>query len=103
VTDAGRLEAVIHGRVQGVGFRVFVVREARSLGLRGWVANESHDRVRTIAEGPSTDLERLLERLRAGPPAASVDRVDTSWTDASDDASSATTGFEIRSGWHAGD
>ncbi|HUQ43957.1 MAG TPA: acylphosphatase [Candidatus Limnocylindria bacterium] len=99
MTDHRRLEAVVHGRVQGVGFRVFVLREARGLGLQGWVANESHARVRCVAEGPKADLDRLLERLRAGPPAASVDRVDASWSG----AGGGHHGFEIRPGWHGGD
>jgi acylphosphatase len=99
VTDDRRLEAVVHGRVQGVGFRVFVLREARGLGLRGWVANESHSRVRCVAEGPEADLDRLLGRLRDGPPAAAVERVDASWST----AAGGLSGFEIRSGWHGGD
>ena len=99
MTDDRRLEAVVHGRVQGVGFRVFVVREARGLGLRGWVANESHSRVRCVAEGPEADLDRLLQRLHEGPPAASIERVDAAWSDAGGEFA----GFEIRSGWHGGD
>jgi acylphosphatase len=96
-----RLEAVVHGRVQGVGFRVFVLRHARALGLRGWVANESHDRVRAVAEGSREALDQLLHHLHAGPPAALVDRVDASWSAAPDGG--APGGFEIRSGWHGGD
>ena len=96
-----RLEAVVHGRVQGVGFRVFVLRQARALGLRGWVANEARDRVRTVAEGPQNLLEELLQHLHAGPAAALVDRVEATWPTATDGA--ALQGFEIRSGWHGGD
>ena len=99
MTQARRLEAVVHGRVQGVGFRVFVLREARGLGLAGWVANESHARVRCVAQGAEAHLDRLLGRLRDGPPAASVDRVDVTWSEPGDPL----VGFEIRSGWHGGD
>jgi acylphosphatase len=99
-TPAGhRLEAVVHGRVQGVGFRVFVYDTARRLGLAGWVANEAGRRVRCVAEGRRADLDRLLERLRSGPPGAFVERVDATWSEATD----RFAGFEIRSGWHAGD
>jgi acylphosphatase len=99
MSDHARLEAVVHGRVQGVGFRYYALREARVLGLLGWVANEDSGRVRVVAEGPAADLERLLEALREGPPGASVDRVDEVWP-----APSGTLGaFEVRSGWHAGD
>lgn len=94
-----RLEAVVHGRVHGVGFRVHVLRAAHRLGLTGWVANEPGGRVRAIAEGPRGDLERLLDVLREGPPAAWVERVDAAWQ--------AGTGefrdFDVRSGWHGGD
>ncbi|MEA2549729.1 MAG: acylphosphatase [Chloroflexota bacterium] len=94
-----RLDATVHGDVQGVGFRVLVIRTAMQSGIVGWVANESRGTVRTVAEGSGEALEALLEVLRAGPAAAHVDRVDASW--------SAPTGefrsFEIRSGWHGGD
>ena len=94
-----RLEAVIHGRVQGVGFRVFVARRARNLGLTGWVANESSGRVRSVAEGPRASLEALLDQLRDGPPGASVERVDATWSPAMGSFSE----FAIRSGHHGGD
>jgi acylphosphatase len=94
-----RLDAVVHGRVHGVGFRVYVLRLARELQLRGWVANEPGSRVHVVAEGEPQDLLRLVDRLRAGPPAALVDRVDESWSPATGDLA----GFEIRSGWHGGD
>lgn len=96
---AERLEAVIHGRVQGVGFRVFALREARSLGLTGWVRNEPDGGVRCVAEGPRDALERLLGELRDGPRGAHVDRVDERWSPAIGDLG----GFDVRSGWHSGD
>jgi hypothetical protein len=46
-----RLHAVVHGRVQGVGFRYFVMREARALGLSGWVRNQADGSVEVEAEG----------------------------------------------------
>lgn len=94
-----RLDARVHGRVQGVGFRVFVLRVARALGLRGWVANEPGRQVRVVAEGPPDRLAELVLALHAGPPAALVERVDEAWTPAADDLPA----FEIRSGWHGGD
>jgi acylphosphatase len=94
-----RLDTTIHGRVQGVGFRIFVVREASALGLTGWVANESSGRVRCVAEGPRAGLEQLLAALREGPSGAWVDRVDEAWSEASGGFSR----FEVRSGWHSGD
>lgn len=94
-----RLEAVVHGRVHGVGFRVYALRVARELGLRGWVANESGGLVRVVAEGPADRLGELIQALRAGPPAALVERVDEDWSEAAGTPAS----FEIRSGWHGGD
>ena len=76
MSDEARLDAVVHGRVHGVGFRVFVLRLARAAGLRGWVSNEPSGRVHLVAEGAKADLERLLEAIRTGPPAAIVERVD---------------------------
>jgi acylphosphatase len=94
-----RLEAVVRGRVQGVGFRAFIVRRARQLGVAGWVANESSGRVRWVAEGPRDRLGALLEASRCGPPGGWVDGVDETWSPASGEFH----GFEIRSGWHGGD
>jgi acylphosphatase len=95
----GRLEARIHGRVQGVGFRYFVVEQASRLGLRGWVANDDGGGVTVLAEGPRGSLEALLETLREGPSAARVDRVDTVWSSANGEFAR----FGVRSRWHSGD
>jgi acylphosphatase len=98
-TDAARLEAVVHGRVQGVGFRIFVARQARRQGLTGWVANEASRRVRCVAEGGRQALEALLDELRDGPPGAVVERVDVDWGP----ATGSFRDFDIRTGWHSGD
>lgn len=97
--ETARLEAVVHGRVTGVGFRMHVADAARQLKLVGWVANASAGTVRCIAEGSRDDLERLLAALRTGPRGAVVDRVDESFSA----ATGAFARFEIRSGWHPGD
>jgi len=94
-----RLDAVVRGRVQGVGYRVFALREASYLGLAGFVANESDGSVRVVAEGPAEDLDRLLERLTDGPPAGFVDRV----IDRREPARGIIGGFRIESGHHRGD
>ena len=101
MTDASdeRIEAVVHGRVHGVGFRVHVRRAARELGLTGWVANEPGGRVRCVAEGPREALERLVRALHDGPPAALVEGVHVDWSPARGEFS----GFDVRSGWHGGD
>jgi acylphosphatase len=94
-----RLEAMVHGIVQGVGFRIFALEVARSLALTGWVANDRRDLVKVVAEGDRTSLERLLAALERGPAAADVDRVVSAWLPATGEFRA----FEIRSGWHGGD
>jgi acylphosphatase len=99
MADRWRLDAVVHGRVQGVGFRFHVLRAAADQGLEGWVANEASGRVHCVAEGSRANLERLLEELREGPRGARVERVDASWSEATGEFA----GFDVRSGWHSGD
>ena len=68
-----RLHAVVHGHVQGVGFRYFVQRRASELGLSGWVRNNDDGTVEAVAEGPRETLEQ-------GPRSARVERVDATWS-----------------------
>lgn len=97
--DLIRLEAVVRGRVQGVGFRYYVAREARRLGLGGWVANDRDGSVRAVAEGSGAELDRIEYLLRTGPPGAIVEGVST--------VRMPGTGtfdrFVVRSGDHGGD
>jgi acylphosphatase len=74
-----RLQATVHGRVQGVSFRFYTQRRAAGLGLTGHVRNAWDGTVEAVAEGQRADLEELLAFLRVGPPAALVTRVDTRW------------------------
>jgi acylphosphatase len=88
-----RLQAVVRGRVQAVGFRQFVWSRAVRLGLKGWVGNGGDGRsVEVEAEGPSEALKQLLELLRQGPYGARVDDVQASWSD----EVLGHTGFEVR-------
>jgi acylphosphatase len=70
---------IVHGRVQGVGFRDYTERQARSLGLVGRVRNLSDGTVEVEAEGDRALLLRLAERVRRGPPASRVDDLNLSW------------------------
>jgi acylphosphatase len=67
---------VVRGRVQGVGFRWFVEREAHILGISGWVRNNSDGSVEVLAQGTREQLLGLRSRLRQGPRAARVDDVE---------------------------
>jgi acylphosphatase len=77
--ELARLHAVVEGRVQGVGFRYFVVENAQSLGVNGWVRNRWDDTVEVTAEGQRAVLEKLLAALRRGPRAAYVSNVQVDW------------------------
>ena len=67
----------IRGRVQGVGFRFWVVDEANRLGLDGWVRNRRDGSVEALFHGPATAVEEMVARCRTGPPAARV--TDLEW------------------------
>jgi len=67
---------VVRGRVQGVGFRWFVEREAHMLGIAGWVRNNSNGSVEVLAIGTRDQLLGLRSRLRRGPRASRVDDVE---------------------------
>lgn len=82
MSEKASLQAVVHGRVQGVYFRAFVQDRARALGLAGYVKNRAGGRsVEVRAEGEKEKLEELLNYLRTGPSRAHVDRVDVEWSD----------------------
>jgi len=97
--DAARVEVIVRGRVQGVGYRLFAARVAAGRGLTGWVANEPDGAVRCVAEGPRDVLEAFARELATGPPGAVVDGVAVAWSAALDGFDR----FAIRSGWHGGD
>jgi len=67
---------LVRGRVQGVGFRWFVEREARTLGVAGWVRNNPDGGVEVLAMGTREQLLTLRGKLHAGPRASRVDAVD---------------------------
>lgn len=74
-----RIEAVVQGRVQGVGFRYFVAERARELRLVGTVSNLRNGDVRVVAEGEEGALEALLAALRQGPRMSHVESVHAVW------------------------
>jgi acylphosphatase len=94
VTRDHRLHLRIAGEVQGVAFRASTVRQARALGLDGWVRNLPDGRVELVAEGDVALLERLLEWCHHGPPAASVSRVEEQWLEHIGDLGTFTIRFD---------
>jgi len=74
-----RLQVTVRGRVQGVFFRSSTQREARRLGLTGWVANRRDMSVEVLAEGDEDELRELLNFCNRGPSAARVEKVDVRW------------------------
>ena len=77
--EASRVHTVITGQVQGVGFRYFVIRNAKQLGLVGWVRNRMDGAVEIVAEGDKQHLECLISKLKIGPSMAWVQHVSTRW------------------------
>jgi acylphosphatase len=72
---------IIRGRVQGVGFRYFVMRRAGNLGLHGWVRNRPDGSVEVTAEGDETSLARLRQVLECGPSSARIDDIEEEWSE----------------------
>ncbi|HEY6157785.1 MAG TPA: acylphosphatase [Gemmatimonadales bacterium] len=72
------LRFLVYGRVQGVGFRWFVLREAERRGLRGFARNLRDGSVEVIAAGTPQALEELAHALQQGPAHAQVERVERS-------------------------
>ena|SRR5271165_5169165 len=86
---------IVRGRVQGVGFRWFVEREAHLLGIAGWVRNNHDSSVEILAQGTRDQLLGLHSRLREGPRAARVDAVEVSDATPAEGMSS----FRIEGAW----
>ncbi|MCS7299639.1 MAG: acylphosphatase [Spirochaetia bacterium] len=70
-----KLHVLIYGRVQGVGFRYFVQRNANRLGIKGWVRNLEDGGVEVLAFGDDDKISQLLILLHQGPSGALVMKV----------------------------
>jgi acylphosphatase len=73
------VRALVHGRVQMVGFRAFVIRHAGESGLSGTVRNLDDGTVEAVLEGPAPAVQRMLDLLHEGPSHARVERVDVEY------------------------
>ena len=65
----------VTGRVQGVWFRAWTHEQANELGIAGWVRNCDDGAVEAHIEGAADPVDRLIEKMRSGPPAARVDNL----------------------------
>lgn len=74
-----RIHLVVRGRVQGVFFRASAQREAKQLGLTGWVKNRPDNAVEMVIEGEEDQVKDFLSWAQHGPSTARVDHVETRW------------------------
>lgn len=84
--------AVVVGRVQGVGYRVFTLQAAQRHSIKGWVRNLPNRSVEVVAEGDELDLTEFLTELYKGPILSHVEDIKLTW----DRTESTHTQFEIR-------
>jgi acylphosphatase len=89
--DMAYVQAIVQGRVQGVGFRWFAQRAAQKLGLKGYVRNLANGDVEVVAVGERETLEALVAQLRRGPGFSYVTDVRCEWADEGPDFK----GFQI--------
>jgi acylphosphatase len=90
--DLARVHIWVTGRVQGVGFRAFVLQSGPFFGLTGWVHNVGYDQVETVAEGSREVLERFVEVVKTGPRASRVDEARVEW----ETPTGKFNGFQVR-------
>ena len=81
----------ITGKVQGVGFRYFVLRQAQELSINGWVSNKPNGDVGALAQGEKADLERFISKVKEGPSFSRVEDVSLNWVNEAEQY----FGFEI--------
>lgn len=85
-----RRRVVVHGLVQGVGFRIWIRDRARTRGVAGTVGNRADGAVEAVFEGPGPAVETMVGLAGHGPPGARVDRLEVS-----DEPPRGTRGFEV--------
>jgi acylphosphatase len=87
-----RAEIIVNGLVQGVGYRYFVLREAKRLELKGFTQNLYTGEVMTVAEGEKGIIEELINKLKVGPIHASVKSCKVDWLEPKNEF----TDFEVK-------
>jgi acylphosphatase len=94
VTEERTAHVLIHGRVQGVGFRAWTHHQAELHGLKGWVRNRRDGSVEAVFSGPNDLVEVMLKACREGPKGSLVEQVET--IDQGDPELGAAHRFEVR-------
>jgi acylphosphatase len=74
-----RVHVWVQGRVQGVGFRAFVLQNGIQIGVTGWVRNVGYDTVEAVAEGTKEQVEMFLQMVKRGPMGSRVDESHEEW------------------------
>ncbi|MGA2142989.1 MAG: acylphosphatase [Brevinematales bacterium] len=90
-----KITAVISGRVQGVGFRYYIMQKAEMIGVKGWVMNTSAGDVKTVAEGEESQINDFLLYIGKGPSGARIENIEYKIENT---GVSEFSGFDIR-GW----
>jgi acylphosphatase len=90
--DSKRAEIIVQGFVQGVGFRYFVYRNAKALGLKGYTKNLFTGEVLTVVEGSRAMIEELSNKIKLGPSSSSVRKYNIIWYESKNEFKD----FEIR-------
>ena len=84
---------VVHGRVQGIGYRAWTEVTALERGIEGWVRNRRDGSVEALFSGPNDEVAAMIAECRRGPPGARVDVIDQ--RDATSDEIALRRGDEI--------
>ena len=87
------IRIVVAGRVQSVGYRAWAERNARDLGLSGWVRNLADGTVEAVFSGPADKVDDMIGRCRRGPDRARVEVLERH-----DEPTPPPPGFQIRTG-----
>lgn len=94
MSELSHVSVTVHGHVQGVFYRAFTSRVAKSLGLKGYVHNlPTRNVVEVCAEGNKEKLEELVKQMESGPPESLVEKVDVEWSE----FTGQFVNFEVRS------
>ncbi|MGB6881743.1 MAG: acylphosphatase [Microgenomates group bacterium] len=87
-----RAHIFIEGRVQGIFYRVWILRQAQHIGLTGWVKNLEDGRVEAVFEGPKSKVEKMVKECHKGPRLAGVKHIEVIWEKATGELDT----FEIK-------